>query len=97
MESPPNNRLQRTRFEHIFQWQGRARAAEPECYLLARCVAEEANMRVVNKAQLSAEQLAGIERELSGQQNLGDVMKWALAHPAGIFTGPTYPVRCRMC
>ena len=43
-------------------------------------------MRVVNKAQLSAEQLAAIERELSGQQNLGDVMKWALAHPAAIFT-----------
>ena len=43
-------------------------------------------MRVVNKAKLPAEQLAEIERELSGQQNLGDVMKWALAHPAGVFT-----------
>jgi hypothetical protein len=43
-------------------------------------------MRVVNKAELPAEQLAGIERELSGQQNLGDVMKWALAHPPGVFT-----------
>lgn len=43
-------------------------------------------MRVVNMAGLPAEQLAGIERELSGQQNLGDVLKWALAHPAGVFT-----------
>ncbi len=43
-------------------------------------------MRVVNKAELSAERLAGIERELSGQQNLADVMKWALAHPPGVFT-----------
>ena len=42
-------------------------------------------MRVVNRAELPAEQLAGIERELSGQQNLGDVMKWSLAHPAGVF------------
>ena len=43
-------------------------------------------MRPVNKAQLPAEQLADIERELSGQQNLGDVLKWALAHPSGVFT-----------
>jgi len=43
-------------------------------------------MRVLNKAHLSAEQLAEIERELFGQQNLNDVMKWALAYPPGIFT-----------
>ncbi len=43
-------------------------------------------MRVVNRAKLSPEQLAGVERELSGQQNLNDVMKWALAHPSGVFT-----------
>ena len=43
-------------------------------------------MRVLNKANLSAEQLAEVERELSGQQNLNDVMKWALAHPPGVFT-----------
>jgi hypothetical protein len=42
-------------------------------------------MRVVNKANLPPEQLDQIERELSEQQNLGDVMKWALAHPAGVF------------
>ena len=43
-------------------------------------------MRVVNYANLSAEHLADIERELSGPQNLNDVMKWALAHPPGVFT-----------
>jgi hypothetical protein len=42
-------------------------------------------MRVVNKANLSPEQLDQLGRELSGQQNLGDVMMWALAHPAGSF------------
>ena len=42
-------------------------------------------MRIVNRANLSAEQLTAIERELSGQQNLNDVMKWALAHPPGTF------------
>jgi hypothetical protein len=43
-------------------------------------------MRIVNRAKLSPEQLADVERELSGQRNLNDVMKWALAHPAGTFT-----------
>lgn len=43
-------------------------------------------MRIVNRANLSAEQLAAVERELARQQNLNDVMKWALAHPAGVFT-----------
>lgn len=40
----------------------------------------------MNRADLSAEQLAAVERVLTGQQNLNDVMKWALAHPAGVFT-----------
>ena len=43
-------------------------------------------MRVVNEAKLSPEQLDRVERDLSGQQNLNDVMRWALAHPAGAFT-----------
>jgi hypothetical protein len=43
-------------------------------------------MRIENRAGLSDEQLTGIERELSGQRNLHDVMKWALSHPAGVFT-----------
>lgn len=43
-------------------------------------------MRVVNRANLSAEQLAGVESELSGQRNLDDVMRWALAHAPGVFT-----------
>jgi hypothetical protein len=44
-------------------------------------------MRIVNRANLPDEQLIDVERELSGQQNLNDVVKWALAHPAGVF-GP---------
>jgi hypothetical protein len=43
-------------------------------------------MRIVNRANLSAEQLTAVERELAGQQNLNDVMKWALAYPAGVFS-----------
>ena len=42
-------------------------------------------MRVVTKAGLLVEQLAWIERELSGKQNLREVMNWALAHPPGVF------------
>lgn len=42
-------------------------------------------MRVVNHANLSAEETARIEAELSGQQNLRDVMRWALSHTAGVF------------
>jgi hypothetical protein len=42
-------------------------------------------MRVVNHANLSSGQISQLESELSGQQNLNDVMKWALAHPKGIF------------
>jgi hypothetical protein len=42
-------------------------------------------MRVVNQANLSPEQIAQIEAELSGPQNLNDVMKWALSRPKGIF------------
>jgi glycine cleavage system regulatory protein len=42
-------------------------------------------MRVVNHANLSPEQIAQLEAELSRQQNLNDVMKWALAHPKGVF------------
>ncbi len=42
-------------------------------------------MRIVNHANLPLEQIAQIEGELSGQQNLNDVMKWALSHPNGVF------------
>jgi hypothetical protein len=42
-------------------------------------------MRIVNHASLSPEEIARIERELVGQQNLQDVMKWALSHPRGLF------------
>ena len=42
-------------------------------------------MRVINHANLEAEEIAQLENELSGQQNLNDVMKWALSHPKNIF------------
>ncbi len=42
-------------------------------------------MRVVNHANLSPEKISQIEGELSGQQNLNDVMKWALSYPKGVF------------
>jgi hypothetical protein len=42
-------------------------------------------MRVINHANLSPEAVSQLEGELSGQQNLNDVMKWALSHPKGAF------------
>jgi hypothetical protein len=42
-------------------------------------------MRVLNYASLSPEQIAQIESELSRQQNLNDVMQWALSYPKGVF------------
>ena len=42
-------------------------------------------MRVVNYADLKTEEINRIARELAGQQNLNDVMRWALSHPAGVF------------
>jgi hypothetical protein len=42
-------------------------------------------MRVVNHGNLLPEEITRIESELSGQQNLNDVMNWALSHPKGTF------------
>ena len=42
-------------------------------------------MRIVNHANLQPQEIALIENDLSGQQNLNDVMKWALSQPKGIF------------
>ena len=42
-------------------------------------------MRVLNHANLSPETIAGIAGELSAQENLRDVMAWALSHPRGTF------------
>jgi hypothetical protein len=42
-------------------------------------------MRVANQANLSSEAIADIAAELSAQQNLGDVMSWALCSPPGTF------------
>lgn len=43
------------------------------------------NMRIINYANLPPDEIAQLEHNLSGQQNLNDVMKWALAHPPGTF------------
>jgi hypothetical protein len=45
-------------------------------------------MRVVDCANLPPEEIARLESELAGQQNLNDVMKWALSHPKGVFIPP---------
>ncbi len=42
-------------------------------------------MRVVNYANLPPEEIVRLESELAGQENLNDVMKWALSYPAGTF------------
>ena len=43
-------------------------------------------MRVANHANLSSDALANIAAELSGQENLKDVMSWALSSRSGAFT-----------
>lgn len=43
------------------------------------------NMRIVNHANLAPEEIVQLEGELAGQENLNDVMKWALSHPVGTF------------
>jgi len=40
-------------------------------------------MALLNHANLPANVIAEIERELSGQENLQGMMKWALSHPPG--------------
>ena len=42
-------------------------------------------MRVLNHANLSPQRLAEIESELRDQQNLKDMMSWALSYPQGTF------------
>ena len=42
-------------------------------------------MRVLNHAKLPSEAVAGIARALSAQENLKDVMAWALSSPRGTF------------
>ncbi len=43
-------------------------------------------MRVLNHAKLSSDAVARIAEELSTQENLKDVMAWALSQPRGTFT-----------
>ncbi|HYW69595.1 MAG TPA: hypothetical protein VE961_01085 [Pyrinomonadaceae bacterium] len=42
-------------------------------------------MRVLNHANLSADAVAQIANDVSGQENLKDVMSWALSAPPGMF------------
>ena len=42
-------------------------------------------MRILNHASLSPETIAGIQGELSAQENLKDVMVWAFSSPRGVF------------
>ena len=46
----------------------------------------DVTMRILNHANLSAQTIAEIEAQLADQENLKDVMNWALSHPAGTFT-----------
>jgi hypothetical protein len=43
-------------------------------------------MRVLNHTNLSPHKIAEIEAQLADQENLKDVMNWALSHPVGTFT-----------
>jgi hypothetical protein len=45
----------------------------------------EVTMRVLNHANLSPQAIGEIEDELPDQQNLKDLMNWALSYPAGPF------------
>jgi hypothetical protein len=42
-------------------------------------------MRVLNQANLSLHTIAEIEAQLAEQENLKDVMTWALSYPSGTF------------
>lgn len=42
-------------------------------------------MRIVNYAHLSPEEFSSLEGELTGPQNLQDVMNWAFNHLSGRF------------
>ena len=42
-------------------------------------------MRILNQANLSSHRIAEIEAQLTDQENLKDVMNWALSYPAGTF------------
>ena len=48
--------------------------------LTSRC-----DLRILNQANLSSHRIAEIEAQLTDQQNLKDVMNWALSYPAGTF------------
>lgn len=43
------------------------------------------SMRIVSHGKVAADAVAEIEAAVSNQQNLKDMMAWALAQPAGTF------------
>src|SRR3989442_14159474 len=51
-----------------------------------RCYFTKMAIRVLNHAKLSSDAVARIAEELSTQENLKDVMAWALSQPRGTFT-----------
>jgi hypothetical protein len=59
----------------------RERAAQAQRSMLFLDV----TMRILNHANLSAQAIAEIEGELPDQENLKDLMNWALSYPAGTF------------
>lgn len=42
-------------------------------------------MRLINRADLSDERIANLERELENQKSLADVLHWALSDKLGAF------------
>jgi hypothetical protein len=42
-------------------------------------------MRLLNQANLSSQMVDEIETQVAAQENLKDVMTWALSHPVGTF------------
>ena len=50
-----------------------------------RCLLVDTAMRIVNHANLSTDILADIAKELEPQENLKDMMAWALSRPRGTF------------
>jgi hypothetical protein len=55
----------------------------------------DVTMRVLNQVNLSPHAIAEIEGQLENQQNLKDVMNWALSHPAGRILAPSRRTRHR--
>jgi hypothetical protein len=42
-------------------------------------------VQVIHYAKITPDEITRLEQEVSGQQNLGDVIRWARSYPAGKF------------